>query len=315
MPIYPSPWGAPYGVIERSVRQSLQFSNNVVNGYISLPFGVTLNELVVSRSYAQNADGFNLTRVFHIAGSDNPPDLDGVGPQLGELFSEDTRFIAGSRELEVLNVAVNAKACRLTVVYATLNQTQSGVLRSYTLDVGSQTEHVSRALEQSNFSADDDDSLLIGVTDEAVEGVDISAPYMRWTETAFRTSLTNSYARRLMELHSKVNGSSFRGFPAFSVRFDGATAQRNSNSQWEIQYKFSINPETSLEVTGDEMVDGNSVSVDPVFGWQYVWFRLQKLKNDETPPRLIEKIKSVHVADVYETDNFADLEIGIGVIS
>jgi len=315
MPVFPSPWGAPHGVLDLAVTQVAEFSTNVANGFISLPPGITIEELVTSRAYAQNADGFNLTRIFVIKGSDNPVVLDGVGPQLSEFFAEDLRFIAGSRELEVINVNPNNKACRLTVIYTTLNQEQSGVLRSYTLDVGSQTEHVARAIDQSNFSSDDPNTLLIGITDEEVEGVDISAPYMRWTETAFRRTLSNSYARRLHELHSTLNGSTFRGFSAFSVRFDGASAQRNSNSQWEIQYAFSINPETSLSVSADEMVDGSTVDVDPVFGWQYVWFRLQKVKDSSTPPRLIEKIRSVHIADVYAADNFADLEIGTGVIS
>jgi len=261
MGIHPHPWAGLWGVISLAVQQQIDFSTNVANGFISLPTGVTISELVTSRAYAQNSDGFNLTRIFVINGSDNPPDLDGVGPQLSEFFVEDTRFIAGSRELEVINTNPGARATRLTVLYTTLNQEQSGALKSYTLEVSSQTEHISRAITQLNEQADDPNTELIGITDEAIEGVDISAPYMRWTETAFRRTLSNSYARTLMELHSTVNLSSFRGFESGTVRFDGATARRNSNSQWEIQYKFAINPNASLDIPGNQMVSGNPPTV------------------------------------------------------
>ncbi len=313
-----NPWGASWGTILGSATQGLGFKNNRASMVISLPTGVTLKELKESRAYQRNAAGRNFQRVFMIKGSKNPTEVEGVGPQLNDIFindaGDDTGFLAADRQIVVENTPPGEEAMRLVVQYVEFNVDQVGVARQYALNIGSQTEHVTRALEQKNIQSNDSDLELIGLNPATgqVDGVDISTPYITWLEEDFRSEITNSYRQALRDLVQKTNLSDFRGWNAGEVRFDGVELRRNSNSQWKLTYHFAINANVLLNIPGDQMVSGNAITDEAVKGWEYVWFELQK-KRDGT--NLVQKVKAAHIARVYEEGNFASLGIGTGPIT
>ena len=87
----------------------------------------------------------------------------------------------------------------------------------------------------------------IGVTQDAVKGVDITVPIYQFTETHYlpAAAVTNSYKGALFSLTGKVNSGGFRGFAAGEVLFLGATgAHRGTgpDDDWEITFRFATSP-------------------------------------------------------------------------
>lgn len=151
----------------------------------------------------------------------------------------------------------------------------------------------------------------IGVTDDSVEGVDVPDRALKWTET-WQLPLGSYgffYSTILGELTGRVNNTYFRGFPAYTVRFDGASggpSQQNA-SLVEITFNFATSPSESGLVVGD-ITGINKI------GWDYLWVRYRQKDNADghtTSPKPIQ----VEVDRVLTSFNFALLGIGTGIIT
>jgi hypothetical protein len=145
----------------------------------------------------------------------------------------------------------------------------------------------------------------IGVKADSVEGVDITVPVYKFSQTHVidNSVVTNEYKGRLFRLIGKVNDADWGGFAAGEVLFLGPSGSRKGRKgKWEITFSFAASPnETDLtigEITGISKK-----------GWEYLWIEfVQELVGEAGNRRLGWVPDAVFVEQVYKTGSFADLE-------
>jgi hypothetical protein len=145
----------------------------------------------------------------------------------------------------------------------------------------------------------------IGVTDDRVEGTDITVPVFNFTETHYieKALVTGAYKLALFNLTGKVNGSGFKGFAKGEVLFLGASGSKRGLDDWEITFRFAASP----NVAGISLGDIAGVSKE---GWQYLWVRFID-DEDATAKALIKRPVAAYVEQVYPYGDFSNLGIGV----
>ena len=150
-------------------------------------------------------------------------------------------------------------------------------------------------------------SNAIGVDGTSVNGVDIVAPALTWTETydVPHPYVTANYIKSIAALTGTVNNAVFRTFDAGEVLFMGCSGSQEwdddrGNGPWTLAYKFVASPNVT-----DQTIGGITGIVKN--GHEYLWVRYQDVvSNDE----LIKTPKYVYVNKVYRDGNFNGLGIG-----
>ncbi len=182
---------------------------------------------------------------------------------------------------------------------------------SFAFDTGGGTQHITQSISTvASYAASGtppDFQGAIGVTQDNVEGVDITVPIYQFSETHYlsHSVVTPTYRGTLFALTGKVNNASFKGLSAGECLFLGASGSRRgtgSDDDWEITFRFAASP----NATGLTIGDITSINKG---GWDYMWVRYQDAE-DDTAKALIKKPVAVYVEKVYERANFADLGIG-----
>lgn len=145
----------------------------------------------------------------------------------------------------------------------------------------------------------------IGVTNDNVEGVDITVPVYSFSETHYLPDevVTPAYKATLFFLTGRVNNDVWKGFQAGEVLFLGASGSKRGGDNWEMSYRFASSPNvvdlTIGEITGIAKM-----------GWDYLWVRYEDAE-DATAKTLVKKPAAVYVERVYEWGDFSLLGIGI----
>lgn len=179
---------------------------------------------------------------------------------------------------------------------------------SFTFETSGGTQHATTSLETiashappgrpvPNFKG------AIGVNADGVEGVDITVPVFRFSETyAIAASAVNrGYAMVLFQLTGRTNNAPFKGFAAGEVLFLGASGSRRNSSYWEITFQFAA----SKNAVG--LAVGDIAGIDKK-GWEYLWVRFADVEDANV---LVKQPESVHIERLYEPGNFASLGIGV----
>lgn len=183
----------------------------------------------------------------------------------------------------------------------------------WSFDTTGATKHVTQALSHvasyvpGGGTVEDHHGVIGFVKHEKPSGVDIPDRAFKWTETRqlLLADWGFEYSQTLGAKTGKMNSGTFRGFPAYSVRFDGATGGQSSKDPLllEVTYHFVYSPnETGITV--------DSITGIAKKGWDIasVCYELSA----ETPPGgLTQKPYQVDVDRVIETFDFADLGIGV----
>jgi hypothetical protein len=180
----------------------------------------------------------------------------------------------------------------------------------YSFDTGGGTQHISQSIANvgkysaAGFSAPEFFG-AIGVTDDRVEGTDITVPVFNFTETHYidKTLVTGAYKLALFNLTGKVNGSGFKGFAKGEVLFLGASGSKRGLDDWEITFRFAASP----NVAGLSLGSIGGIAKE---GWQYLWVRFID-DEDPTAKALIKRPVAAYVEQVYPYGNFANLGIGV----
>jgi hypothetical protein len=146
----------------------------------------------------------------------------------------------------------------------------------------------------------------IGVTEDRVEGVDITVPVFNFSETKYIDALnvTPSFKYNLFLLTGKVNNNWFKGYAKGELLFLGATGSKRGRERWAITYKFAASPNVVNQPIGDS---GMMVSKE---GWQYLWVRFVD-DEDPTAKTLIKRPVAAYVEQVYPYGDFSTLGIGV----
>lgn len=147
----------------------------------------------------------------------------------------------------------------------------------------------------------------IGVDGSSVNGVDIVAPALTWTETydVPHQYVTANYIKSLAALTGTVNNGAFRTFAAGEVLFMGCSGSQEwddqrGNGPWTLSYKFVASPNVTAQTIGD--ITGIEKK-----GHEYLWVRYEDAVSSN---ELVKKPKYVYVNKVYRDGNFAGLGIG-----
>lgn len=147
----------------------------------------------------------------------------------------------------------------------------------------------------------------IGVDGSSVNGVDIVAPALTWTETydVPHQYVTANYIKSLAALTGTVNNSAFRSFAAGEVLFMGCNGSQEwddqrGNGPWTLSYKFVASPNVTAQTIGD-------ISGIEKKGHEYLWVRYEDTVSSN---ELVKKPKFVYVNKVYRDGNFSGLGIG-----
>ena len=179
---------------------------------------------------------------------------------------------------------------------------------SYSFDTGGGTQHITHGKQTMGTyappgkTAPDFDG-AIGVTQDSVEGVDITVPVYRFSETHVKTDaqVTSAYKGTLFNLTGKTNNGSFKGFAAGEVLFLGASGSKRSDGDWEITFNFAASPnKTGLTV--------GSITGIAKKGWEYLWVRYAD-EVDSGAKMLVKKPVGAYVEKVYDEGDFSGLGI------
>ncbi len=180
---------------------------------------------------------------------------------------------------------------------------------SFAFDTGGGTQHITHSrstvgtyapagVTAPNFQG------AIGVTENGVDGVDITIPVYQFSETHYLADavVTPAYKGTLFGLTGKVNSAGFKGLAAGECLFLGASGAKRGDEDWEITFRFAGSP----NVTG--------LAVGPITGiakkgWEYLWVRYADVE-DTGAKMLVKRPISAYVEQVYESGNFAALGIG-----
>ena len=146
--------------------------------------------------------------------------------------------------------------------------------------------------------------VVIGVTPDGIEGVDITVPVYRFSETHLvaDSRVTNEYKGKLFRLTGKTNDGAWGGFAEGEVLFLGASGSKRGRGDWEITFSFAASPNATGLTVGD-------ISDIDKKGWEYLWVEYaESVDEAANPKRLVKRPVAVHVERVYDAGDFADLE-------
>ncbi len=179
---------------------------------------------------------------------------------------------------------------------------------SYSFSTSGGTQHITQskgtlAFAPAGQTAPDYES-AINVGKDDVQGVDITVPIFKWTETHTLpiAAVTPQYKLILFDLTGKVNQAAFRGFGIYEVLFEGVEGSIKSGEDWELTFHFTASPTVENQTIGDITVTGKH-------GWDYLWVRYQDAISENTKVR---QPAAVYVETVYESGDFSKLGLGHG---
>ncbi len=180
----------------------------------------------------------------------------------------------------------------------------------FSFDTGGGTQHItqSRANVQRqaapgfvapNFLG------AIGVSNDRVDGTDITVPVFNFTETHYLDDalVDGAYKLALFHLTGKVNGNPFKGFAAGEVLFLGASGSKRGFDDWEITFRFAASP-NAINLSLGAITGINKE------GWHYLWIRFVD-DEDVAAKSLIKRPVAAYVEQVYDYGNFSSLGIGV----
>lgn len=155
----------------------------------------------------------------------------------------------------------------------------------------------------------------IGVDGDRVNGIDVVAPALQWSEDyeVPDSYVTASYIKTVAQLTGCVNSGSFRSFAAGEVLFVGCTGSQEydterGNGPWKLSYKFVAAPNAGSGQTYDPITVG-SMSVTKM-GHEYMWVMYADSVDQQNQVKL-KTPQYVYVNKVYREQNFSGLGIGV----
>jgi hypothetical protein len=244
---------------------------------------------------------------FHVYGTNNDVDarvaLESASPSVYDLYG--TGLVLVPRE-SVSVEPVGPDLWEGVVRYNVVPQENEPV---FSFDTGGGTQHITQSLQTvASYAASGTPPNFkgaIAVTDNNVEGVDITVPVYNFSETHFLPGsvVTPSYKATLFNLTGKVNNVSWKGFAQGEVLFLGASGTKRGLQAWEINYRFAASPNKTGIIIGD------ITGVDKK-GWEYLWIRYAETE-DATAKALVRRPVAAYVEQVYEYGDFSLLGIGI----
>ena len=212
---------------------------------------------------------------------------------------------------------IGAGIWKATVTWASLNY-------QYAVEIGGSSQQIRCDLSVVNsypgniavpgIVAKGTNGAPVGFDGRTVHGASIYVPTRTWTEGVEipASQYTFDYEAKVAALNSApVNSSSFRGFNAGDVLFQGMQASlATSNPDFvSASFKFS-------QCQGNHAANGNALTVGGIKniekdGWDYLDVKYQATV-DPTANTIVPGVDYVVVHRLYQRSNFSVLNIGTG---
>ena len=289
---------------------------------------ITVSEKIKSRHLTQTIkEGYienRLTRVLLFKGTSNAGQAAVVltSPLIGEGWTE---LVSGvptntlgiychDRKYQVLHDGNGNEAqaiIELTAIYGppirmpdpASSSNSGGATAIEELDIATDTMHIKRAISQTHFpsTAVEPGEAINSPENGQVDGVDIILPKVNRTFRIQIDSLPQSTQVDIANLVGRTNTSAFKRCDAHTMLFLGLKATRRDNGPWDCVFSFAYSPNETLTITtidGDQTVTKN--------GCDYLWERIGSVGVSGLD---VTQIVSVHVAKVYQDDDFSFLPI------
>lgn len=169
------------------------------------------------------------------------------------------------------------------------------------------TQHITQSIQtvaKYGPGATDNNGGAIGFDGQHVAGVDKVIPVWNWTQTVFLKT-TDLNLNVYYALTGHVNLDYFQSFNPGEVLFNGADVQQREDGLWEVQFKFSYQPNAqNLSVgSGTNLITGISKN-----GWDYLWIYYAQ-SVDPTAKVKINPPIAVYIEQIYDYGPFSSLGI------
>jgi hypothetical protein len=273
----------------------------------------TLTEKLGSREWSAGNAASKTSVTFHY-------DLAGVADDLQarQLLIDSTAstydgLVRESVQLEPVWVDETAAdglwVARVRYVPEARKEPEVGDPEQFAFDTTGGTQHITQSLSTVGKYAPAgktaaDFKGAIGVTHDAVEGVDITVPVYAFSETHYLAdaTVTAAYKLQVFQLTGTVNAAAFKGFAAGECLFLGASGAKRGTDKWEINFRFAASPNKTSLTVGD-------ITVPAKKGWEYLWVRYADAE-DDVAKAIVKKPVAAYVEKVYEEGDFSLLGIG-----
>jgi hypothetical protein len=185
---------------------------------------------------------------------------------------------------------------------------------TFSFDTTGGTQHITQSKQTISKTAASgtapDFKGAIGVSHDAVEGVDLTIPVFTFSLTRYISAadMNQAYIGQLYALTGKVNsapwGINVDGvqltFAAGEALFLGASGgKRKSENDWEIGFRFAGSPNaTNLSI--------GTITVPSKKGWEYLWVRYDDAE-DTAAQTIVKKPIAAYVEKVYDEGDFSAL--------
>jgi len=202
-----------------------------------------------------------------------------------------------------------------TVAYGGATSTRQTGTQTLSFDTTGGTQHITQAKEHISTTYYEGDTPpdfqgAIGVTDDSVEGCDITVPVFSFSVTKYmsKAAMTSEYVGYLFTLTGKTNSEAVSitvngltlSFAVGELLFLGASGSARGDDSWEVTFRFAASPNaTDIPVGG--------ITVPAKGGWEYLWVQYKDAK-DTGANCVLKKPKRVIVDRVYDSGNLALLE-------
>jgi hypothetical protein len=183
--------------------------------------------------------------------------------------------------------------------------------QTLSFDTTGGTQHITQAKEHISTTYLEGDTPpdfkgAIGVTDDSVEGCDITVPQFAFSVTRYveAVNMDSTYVTNLFALTCKTNDAAWSAtvngltltFAEGEVLFLGASGSPRGDDSWEITLRFAASP----NATGLQVGDFTTIAKK---GWEYMWVQYKDAA-DSSAKCIIKKPKRVIVDRVYDSGNF-----------
>lgn len=161
------------------------------------------------------------------------------------------------------------------------------------------------------------ETILIGVTDDEVEGVEIGVSLFSWTETHVKpmSALTDAYTQILEDLTWTMNDDVFRGRKKGEVLLKSVRGRRaRGESNCALTFEF-LRRKNQITIDGVEEFDRVALTIEgteenpAAYGHDYVWVRHSPFKDPDTKT-LVQYPRFLYVDRVYNFSDYGLLGIG-----
>ncbi len=269
---------------------------------------ITFEEQYESGAISRGGNNSSGERRYLVKGSASAMDIDAlVASNTPAAYGNQVRNTYDLRPVHVDEDTPADCIWELVVRYVDPGSPYQSAASTFSFDTGGGTQHLLASLATvgafGGGAAVGDNGNLIGVTEDGVEGVDVTVPIYQFSETHFfgDAAITDAYKAKLFALTGRTNNATFRGLAAGECLFLGASGSKRGNGLWEITFKFAGSPNRTNFAIGD--ITGINKK-----GWEYLWVRFARGKS-ATLNRYTQYPVSAYVEKVYEEGDFADLAL------